>query len=160
MLRGKFASVGVGLSLVGVVTSCSSAGGKTPAAFSSPAGGSRSPSPRLVAWFDGGGKRVLTAISSDLGAIRTAAGNVDVTALGSAATRLKVDVGHAKTYAPIPDAASQEEWSEALTECSTGANDEIAGAANADPTSLAAATTELNDATANLKAATALVPTS
>ena len=59
---------------------------------------------------------MLTAISNDLGAIRTAAGNVDVTALGSAATRLKVDVGHAKAYAPIPHAASQEEWSEALAD--------------------------------------------
>ena len=82
---------------------------------------------QYVGWWTGGGRDVVSSFEADSTAIATAAQAVDENALSTGCVDVQLDVVKAQQYAPVPESATQTEWSAALTSYSNAATDCTAG---------------------------------
>lgn len=112
---------------------------------------------QIAAWESGGGKDILTSITTDLGDMGTAGSNGDFTAMGIACTSLQTDVESGQAYGPIPAAAVQKPWAAALAQLARASTDCLGGVQGSDSDLLGKAATEITTGTADIKdAVTAL----
>jgi hypothetical protein len=78
---------------------------------------------------------IIQALQADVAKINTDGDTSDYTAMASNCTQLGSDVIAAQKLGPIPDDSTQQEWSSALDDLSTGASECLTGAQN-NPNSL------------------------
>jgi hypothetical protein len=114
---------------------------------------------KITGWFNGGGSDLLNALSADLGATGDAASTGDMDGTRAGCVDLRRDVGKAKAYKPIPVAAVQTLWADALAKFTKAATDCINGADSNSSTLMNRSATELEAGNADIQQASALLDT-
>jgi len=107
--------VGVGALLV-VIIAAASGGSNTSTPTTPTTAPATTTQPSLAAWWTGGGKDRADAISADLTAMGQAGAAADVSQMNTACRSLQTDTEAAQAHAPVPDAAAQQDWADALAQ--------------------------------------------
>jgi hypothetical protein len=125
--------------------------GGTSSTTASPATGAAA----VVAWYDSGGKKLITDLSGDFTAIQAAGTKQDVAALHTACGSLQTHVEAAQAYTHIPDTQAETSWAQALALYARAATDCLSGTTSLNAALVTQSGQELQQGTSALSQVTA-----
>jgi len=112
---------------------------------------------KLRVWYAAGGQNHVDTVTRSLTTVGTTGQSGNTTALVTACGQLAVDTAAAHNYTPMPDAAAQQNWSQALTWWHKASQECVAGVPTGNVTMINQAAQSTRYGTEYINRATARV---